>query len=49
MNAEVFEWVKNLVGKQGCIGEGLGTQAGLRSLEGLGSAIWAAPKSPFAS
>lgn len=39
LNAEVWECVKNLVGEQGCIGEGLGTQAGLRCLEGLGSAI----------
>lgn len=39
MKAEVFECVKTLVGEQGCIGEGLGIQAGLGGLEDLGSVI----------
>ena len=37
--AEVLESVKDLVGGQGWVWEGLGTQAGLEDFEGLGSAI----------
>lgn len=39
MFAEVWESVKDSVGGQGWVWEGLGTQAGLEGFEGLGSAI----------